>query len=258
MIYKIYILRRDDSDTIKYVGITSGALKSRLNKHYNSIKSIHTKNKHKINWFNENYGNITIEKIDEAIDIYDAFERERYWIKYYKNLGNKLINKTEGGEGCFGYKHSKETINRISGKNNHRYGKPNLINKERLGHMVEYSNDGINWILYKSIRDASVDTGVSYRFIKKMCNGLHVESREYQFRYHGVDVMLNRDRKKNDQSVRKKEVEVYYKNNWVSFESAKEAAIYFNLKRDKIVMVCNGKRNHTGGLIFRYKKGTSE
>ena len=87
-----------------------------------------------------------------------------------------------------------------------------------------------------------------------MCNGLHVESREYQFRYYGSEVIVNRNRKKNDQSIRKKEVEVYYKNNWVSFESAKDAADYFNLKREKIVMVCNWKINHTGGLIYRYKK----
>lgn len=252
MKYKIYILRLNGSNIVKYVGLKSVTLKNRLNKHYNSIKS--TKNKHKINWFNKNFSNITIEKIDECVDIDKAFEREKYWIKYYKNIGSKLINKTDGGEGCIVYKHTEEALCKISGKNNHRYGKPNLINKEKLGKKVEYSTNGIDWILYRSIREASEDTGVSFRFIKKMCNGSNVENREYQFRYFGGEVKPKRDRNKNNQSVRKKEVEAYYNNDWVSFDSAKDTAIYFNLRRDKIVMVCNGKRNHTGGLIFRYKK----
>lgn len=45
-------------------------------------------------------------------------------------------------------------------------------------------------------------------------------------------------------------------NNWVSL--LKDTPTYFNLKRDKIVMISNDKRNHTGEFIFRYKKGTIE
>lgn len=44
--------------------------------------------------------------------------------------------------------------------------------------------------------------------------------------------------------------------NWVSFD--KDTPTYFNLRRDKIVMISNDKRNHTGEFIFRYKKGTIE
>lgn len=38
------------------------------------------------------------------------------------------------------------------------------------------------------------------------------------------------------------------------FDSASDAADYFGLKRCKIVMVCNGVRNKTGGIVFRYKE----
>ena len=258
MSYKIYILRTLYDETPKYVGITSGKLNTRLNNHLHDIKRESCKNYHKKNWLSKYKESVIIEQIDSTNSIEDMKEKEIFYIKKYRDAGIKLLNATDGGDGTYGYKHTEEALCKISGKNNHRYGKPNLINKERLGKKVEYSTNGIDWILYRSIREASEDTGVSFRFIKKMCNGLNVENREYQFRYFGGEVKPKRDRNKNNQSVRKKEVEAYYNNDWVSFDSAKDAAIYFNLRRDKIVMVCNGKRNHTGGLIFRYKKETNE
>jgi len=258
MKYKVYILKNINSNLVKYVGITSGTLKSRLSKHYNSIKLENNKNKHKINWFNNNKGLIIIEKIEEFDDAQVAFEREKYWINYYRNKGINLINKTDGGEGCLGYKHDEETLKKMSGCNNHRFGKPNLINKDKLGRMVEYSIDGKKWILYKSMRDASKETGVTFRFIKKMCEGNYVDERSYYFRYHNDIVKGKKIRNKIDNSHRMKKVEAYLDGKYIIFDCAASAAQHFNLKREKIVMVCNGKRNHTGGIIFRYKKGTNE
>jgi hypothetical protein len=61
------------------------------------------------------------------------FEAEKYWIKYYKSIGCKLTNLTEGGEGSLGRKLSEETRNKISlsnmGKIAHNKGKSNLTNK---------------------------------------------------------------------------------------------------------------------------------
>ena len=38
-----------------------------------------------------------------------AFEQEKILIKYYKDLGNVLVNQTEGGTGPLGFKQSVET-----------------------------------------------------------------------------------------------------------------------------------------------------
>jgi hypothetical protein len=248
MSYKIYILRTLDDETPKYVGITSGKLNTRLNNHLHDIKRESCKNYHKKNWLSK------YKQIDSTNSIEEMKEKEIFYIKKYRDAGIKLLNATDGGDGTYGYKHSKETIEKISGENNGKFGKPNLNNKEKLGKKVEYSKDGENWTLFNSIRDASKYTGVTHRFIKNMCDGNYTTDRKYYFRYHGDLFNQKKSRKKADQSIRKKKVEVYYNDNWLTFESAKEAAIYFNLKREKIVMVCNEKRNHTGGLIFRYKK----
>ena len=37
-----------------------------------------------------------------------------------------LVNLTDGGKGSINFKHKKETIFKISGKNNHKYGKGHL------------------------------------------------------------------------------------------------------------------------------------
>lgn len=50
-------------------------------------------------------------------------EREIYYIKKIKTKHPGGYNFTDGGEGVNGYTHSKKTIKKISGKNNHRYGK---------------------------------------------------------------------------------------------------------------------------------------
>lgn len=62
------------------------------------------------------YGEINFKfKIIEECTSDCILEREKYWIKYYDSFKNGY-NKTEGGEGCLGYKHndkSKEKMKRI-------------------------------------------------------------------------------------------------------------------------------------------------
>jgi hypothetical protein len=132
MEYKVYILKVKDTNDIRYVGITSGKLNTRLNKHLHDIKRESCKNNYKKNWLNYR-DSIVIEQIDSANSIDELKNKEIFYIE-------------------------------------------------------KYSLDG----------------------------------------------------------------------KYIIFDCAAEAAQHFNLKREKIVMVCNGKRNHTGGIIFRYKKGTNE
>ena len=46
----------------------------------------------------------------------EAFDHERLLISCFKDMGYKLANKTDGGEGPVGYKHTQEFKNRVSEK----------------------------------------------------------------------------------------------------------------------------------------------
>ena len=54
-------------------------------------------------------------------------KHETFYIQQYKDQGFKMLNVTLGGAGIFGYKHTKETIEKMkinnSGKSNPNYGK---------------------------------------------------------------------------------------------------------------------------------------
>jgi len=254
MEYKVYILRSSMDLRPSYVGITSGSLKSRLNKHLHDIKRPKCKNLHKKNWLLKHKNDIIIEQIDVAKDINELKMKEIYYIKKFKDDGIYLFNATSGGDGTYGFKHSEESKNKMKGVNNHRFGKQNILNKEMFGKKVESSLDGINWMLHSSIHDAERMTSVCYRTISNICKGNYVSNQSgYLFRYNLCEAIPHRDRKKNDQSIRKIEIEAFINNEWVTFKSAGDASDKLGLIRSKIVSVCNHKRNHTGGIVFRYK-----
>lgn len=107
---KIYVLKEPDTLIIRYVGMTSKTLKQRLRKHLDN--ALYTKhNPHLCNWILKYYkkGQLPIIEIIEKCDKKIWQEREKYWINYYNNL----LNSTEGGEGSFGFKHSKKSIEKI-------------------------------------------------------------------------------------------------------------------------------------------------
>ena len=54
-------------------------------------------------------------------------------------MGIDLVNKTDGGDGCCGYKHTEETLDKMRGINNHNFGKKHTIEwieeaKKRIPH----------------------------------------------------------------------------------------------------------------------------
>ena len=116
---KIYIYTLSSSENpenIKYIGQTKHC-KYRKNQHiYNSKKKITLKG----NWIkgvlNKGY-DIVFNVIEECTEK-NWQEREKFWIKYYKESGFNLKNMTEGGETSY-----------IKGENHHQFGK---IGKKNL------------------------------------------------------------------------------------------------------------------------------
>lgn len=113
----IYILRdpriKDKIKSIRYVGTTIQPLKTRLSDHIGEGKR-YIKRTHKNNWIKnlqrDNCEPI-IEKIDEIAMKY-MFSKEIEYIRKYKELGCKLVNSTEGGEGLLNP--TKKTRKKIS------------------------------------------------------------------------------------------------------------------------------------------------
>jgi len=65
--------------------------------------------------------------LEENLTEIGSLALERFYIKWYGRKDNNtgiLHNKTDGGEGTSGYKHSNESIQKRSGPNNGQFGKP--------------------------------------------------------------------------------------------------------------------------------------
>jgi len=84
-----------------YIGKTSYSLDERYKSHFYSLKKSKTLN-HKIWNKSLSLGNIPeiilLEKCDES----NINELEKFWIEYFKFLGIKITNLTNGGEGVKG------------------------------------------------------------------------------------------------------------------------------------------------------------
>jgi len=98
----IYALLDPNTNEVRYIGKTV-SLSKRLRKHISESKN-DTKS-HKKAWINSLIvkDQEPIMKILEKLEDSDSWKlRERYWIKYYKDIGAKLTNMTEGGDGTSG------------------------------------------------------------------------------------------------------------------------------------------------------------
>lgn len=111
-IYRIYQLIDPRTNKIRYVGRTTQKLPARLKKHLRSNDKTY-----RTNWITS-LKNKNLEPIIELICIAKSHEEccelERFYIKEYRDNGYNLINATDGGEGCFGFKHNLESKMRMS------------------------------------------------------------------------------------------------------------------------------------------------
>lgn len=111
----IYALCEPETLQIKYIG-KSDQPQKRFYNHLNDRKTTH-----KVNWLNQlkSKALVPVLKILEEVSKKDWEEREKYWISFYKNLGNNLTNSTNGGDGV---PFTQEIIAKIS--------------QSKLGHFV--------------------------------------------------------------------------------------------------------------------------
>jgi len=98
----------------EYVGCTITTLKKRFEEHVWRCLKTDTNTKFCNSVRKYGVENFEIELLEECPTL-NIYERERYYINEY-NTYNKGLNSTYGGEGCLGYRHSKEIREKISKK----------------------------------------------------------------------------------------------------------------------------------------------
>lgn len=106
----IYVLKHPDTQEVRYVGKTVKPLSYRLSNHISNAKG-NKHNKHLSSWILKILaeGKRPIIELIETCSHDTWQEREQYWISQYPNL----INLTLGGDGCLGFQHSPETVEKL-------------------------------------------------------------------------------------------------------------------------------------------------
>lgn len=215
-IYYVYAHVRKDSGKIFYVGKGSGnrvLVRSNRNSYWNSIALKHG----------------FIPKILEAnLTEKQSYEREIYYIKLYKDLGQCECNFTLGGDGVNVEKRwwsdkiskSLKGIYRGFGENKPSY--KDFCDRETL------------LDLYVNKKLGSVEIGkmynVSYATVCERLKQLSIPTRN-----------SGRENKK-----------IMCTDDDIVFDSINDAAKHYGLFRENIRKVLSGKYNHTGNKKFKY------
>lgn len=93
---------RDENQTPRYVGKSEVSLSNRLSTHISESKHPARQHWYKSRWFRklESEGVKPSIKAIETVAPGESWQdRERYWIKTYRDMGYPLTNLTDGGEG---------------------------------------------------------------------------------------------------------------------------------------------------------------
>ena len=113
----IYVLVDPRTGLIRYVGKTVRSLDDRLRGHLADAKRRSTRRVARwINTLLRDGLRPEICSIEVVSSGGDWVEREKYYIKLYRDMGNDLTNLSDGGEGLSGYKFSTSTIKARSEK----------------------------------------------------------------------------------------------------------------------------------------------
>lgn len=188
----IYVLIDPRTNEVRYVGKANN-VSQRYRAHLNRARKHQT---HKRNWL-EQLKREGFKPIMEVIDVVpiDSWQYwEIYWISQMKQWGFKLVNYTNGGDGCtfanqtsfkkghkswLGKNHSEETRKKI-GENNWQKGKPSFNRKK----VVQMNLDGEIIKVWDCILDAEHGTDSSSSKIVLCCKGNRKTHNKYKWKYY--------------------------------------------------------------------------
>lgn len=170
---KIYSLHHPITGELRYIGKTKESnLIKRLQSHISAAKT--RTNRYKcINWIKSLYKDYLIPEIyliDEVLEEEWAFW-EIFYINYFKSIGCRLTNTTNGGDR--GFQGNK------SGK---RVNKPDFGTKKKIP-ILQYSKDFVFIKEHLSALDAYKETGIWKESIRNCCNNRSKSAGGYIWTY---------------------------------------------------------------------------
>lgn len=134
VVTRIYGLFDPRDGQLKYIGKTKGTLHGRLSGHINEVARGRTYLPRQ-KWLEGLLASNLKPEIEllEEVTV-DWQSAEQFWISYFRSIGASLMNATGGGEGTEGFRHTEETILKISASARARYKKPG--EREKTGSAV--------------------------------------------------------------------------------------------------------------------------
>lgn len=116
------LVAKSSPDEMRYIGRTdasnpAGRHKDHLNE---ALKDVDT---YKCNWIRKvlsSSDEVLVITVESELTFERSVQQEIFYIAYYRTLGHRLTNATDGGEGAFGYRHTEETKKVMSNVNSGR------------------------------------------------------------------------------------------------------------------------------------------
>lgn len=188
----IYVLIDPRTNEVRYIG-KANRVDERYKAHLNRARKHQT---YKKNWI-ESLRKEGLKPIVEVVDVVPIDEWqfwEIYWISQMKQWGFKLVNYTNGGDGCsfanqtsfkkghkswLGKSHSEETKNKIS-ENHWQKGKL-AYNRKKI---IQMDLDGNEITVWDSIIDAAENTNSLSTKIIRCCKNKQKTHNNFKWKYY--------------------------------------------------------------------------
>ena len=238
----IYGLINDDTGELRYVGKTRD-INERFKEHLYSSKKIENCKLPVHKWIYSlinkdikvNY--IVIEESDDYSKLNDL---EIFYISYFKYLGCRLLNLTNGGKGMLGYKYDVETC---------------IKNSQRQGGKYFIDNFGE---IYYSPRVAAKKLGITDTCIRDVLkNGVRKVAKEYSFAHidenTDIESLTKELQKRVDLYGEKLDRKVLSVDGNI-FENINEASNFYNINKIPIIKCCLEVLHKTKNKTFCYIK----
>ena len=269
--YSIYRILHPITNLVVYVGKTSNTLKDRLNSHIWAAR-----NRKKKNLFQAWIISLDKQKLIPKVELIelasesDVNIKERYWISYYRDINPSLKNTLPGGDGNpkgFQFKnryvppkgvlpdHFKKFLGHQKGKKRSEQSKLK---------MSAVQKNSVRPHLYKSVISKNIITGKTQEFKSVKLAAAHYNITPTQivqrckkrrmapinnllFKYSNDTSEFKLTRK---QGIDRK-VQLKSESELVFFNTIRECAKSFKIKRDTVYAWCN-KNKHKRGYVWSF------